>query len=249
MSYKINPITGKFDMVSDSGADLSYSNPAYPELDTIKKALDYLLYYNPAVSSFTNNHNTVEIGTVINSVNLAWTLNKDKSLLTALSINNGIGDVLPDTTGTTGSKTHTDTFTTDRTYTMTMNDGQNTATKNTYIRFRHARYWGRIDHKTGISDADILALDGAGIGSGKDLTEQIDKSFNGMDMQSQYFCYAFMSSLGEAQFKVNGLLNGDFSLVRDNAFTNALGITYNIKVYVSNNPLGVMPDFSAEIVP
>jgi len=249
MGYKLNPITGKFDLVSTSSADLSYSNPAYPTLDTIKKALDYLLYYNPVVNSFTNNQNTLEIGSVVNSINLNWSLNKDKAFLASLAINQGIGDVLPDTSGTSGSLTHVDTFSTNRAYTITMDDGDNVAARNTNIYFNQARFWGKISHKNAPSDAEIMALTGAGIGSGKDLTEQIGKSFNGMDMDGDYYIYAFASSLGSALFKVSGLTNGDFTLVRDNAFTNVLGHTYNIKVYISNNAMGAMPVFSAELAP
>jgi len=249
MGYKLNPITGKLDLVAVTSADLSYSNPAYPTLTTIKLALDHLLYYDPSVNSFTNNQNTLEIGSVVNSIDLNWSLNKDKAFLASLAINQGIGNVLPNTSGTSGSLTHVSTFSTNRAYTITMNDGDNVATRNTNIYFNQARFWGKINHKNAPTDAEIMALSGAGIGSGKDLTEQIGKSFDGMDMDGDYFIYAFASSIGEALFKVNGLVNGDFTLVRDNAFTNVLGHTYNIKVYVSNNPMGLMSDFDAELVP
>ena len=249
MAYKINPFTGKLDRVSVSGADLSYSNPAYPSLTTIKGALDLLLYYTPIINTFTNNRNTLEIGTVVNSVDLAWALNKDKSFLSSLSINNGIGDVLPHTTGANGSLTHTSTFSTNRTYTLTMDDGDNITSKSSYVTFRKARYWGKISHNGVPTDAEILALTGAGVGSGKELIEQVPKTFDGMDMDGEYFIYAFPSSLGEAIFKIGGFSSGAFTLVRDDAFTNALGSTYDIKVYVSNDPKGVLDDFEALLKP
>ncbi|MBL7105659.1 MAG: hypothetical protein ISS18_15135 [Bacteroidales bacterium] len=134
------------------------------------------------------------------------------------------------------------------TATVTTTDSK-TATDTEAFVWHHSRYWGKIDHKVTITDADILALTGAGIGDGDDLTEQINKSFDGMDMASEYFIYAFKSSFGAAIFKINGLLNGDFTLVREDSFINQHSYAYTIKCYVSNNVLGSMVDFDAELAP
>ena len=224
-------------------SDMSYTNPAYPSFKTVKDALDYLLISTPVISLFTNNIGTVEIGTVVDSIQLDWQLNKDVSQLQSLTIDNGIGDVMPYTTGAIGQYTLFGTFTSNLIFKLIMDDGVQSTSKRSYVNFNKARFWGKIDHKTNITDSDIKSLTGAGIGTGKDLIKSLPKDFSGMDMEGEYFIYVYAEELGSPLFKINGLLNGDFTMVRNDAFTNDLGITYNIKAWVSNNPFGLMNDF------
>lgn len=157
------------------------------------------------------------------------------------------GDIKTGTGNQTINHNVTLTLNTDETFTVTATTvDSKTATDTAAFAWKYGRHWGKINKKTGILDADILALAGAGIGTGKDLTEQIDKSFDGIDTSSDYFIYVFKDSFGSAQFKIGGFLNNDFTLARNDSFTNAYGETFTIKCYVSNNPLGSLPDFDAE---
>ncbi|MFA5035130.1 MAG: hypothetical protein WC500_05070, partial [Candidatus Margulisiibacteriota bacterium] len=84
-------------------ADVTYHDPTYPNVEA---ALDYLLYVNPSITSFTNTVNQVEIGTTVASTTLNWTINKS---VTSESLNQGIGFITP----SLRTYTHVDSYTTD----------------------------------------------------------------------------------------------------------------------------------------
>ena len=220
-SGNINIISGSRYKINGSTLDataVSYVNPTYP---TVGSALDYLLYVSPGITSFTNTINQVEIGTTVTSTTLNWTLNKT---MTSLSLNNGIGSITPSLL----TYTHSSSYTTDRTYTLTASDGTNTAIANTSIYFRYSRYWG-YNASASLNDGQINAL------SHELATDRL-QTRNGLAPSSQYIYIAYPAAWGAATFTVNGLPSTDWTLSVQ-SHTNSSGNTSSYNVYRTNNLL------------
>lgn len=103
------------------------------------------------------------------------------------------------------------------------------------------RYWGNFasayppnDPSFTILDAEILALDGAGVGTGSEFSSSRVKSYDGIDGDGDYLVFAFDASWGTPIFIINGLPSTAFTKVRENSFTNASGGSTTIQVWVSN---------------
>ena len=125
---------------------------------------------------------------------------------------------------------------TNKTFTITVVAGSKQTVNSISVLWRYARYWGALSKNTNITDADILSLSGAGVGDGKELNETRTRTYNGINGDGNYLVFVFPSSAGTPQFFINGLNSTAFTKVRDNAFTNALGATYNVQAWVSNSP-------------
>lgn len=119
-------------------------------------------------------------------------------------------------------------------YTVSVTAGGQTVTASATESWRYARYWGALTKNANITDADILSLTGAGVGTGKELNETRQKTYNGIDGAGKYLVFVFLSSAGIPEFFINGLNSTAFTKVRDGAFINASGATYNVQVWVSN---------------
>lgn len=214
---------------------------------SIKDALDALFYIPPDISSFSNTVGTVEHGTTVTDVTVNWSINKDVTSQTLTDA----GNISPD------SRTHDFTslnITDNKTYTLTVGDGTNTDDRSTTISFRWKRYWGAYssavpptDPSFTISDASIIALTGAGVGTGSELATGRTKSYDGINGEGDYLVFAFPSSWGTPVFIVYGLTNTAFTKVRDNTFTNASGGSTNYQVWVSNSEQNnTITDFDIE---
>jgi len=203
--------------VIDSADLISYDNPTYTTVDS---ALDALFYVSPDVSSFANNRNNVEIGTTITSTILTWVNNKT---MTSESINQGIGSITP------SLLTYTDntSYSTNRTYTITVGDGTNTDQASTSVTFLNKRYWG-VSANTTLNDAQIIALS-------SELSSTLAKSFSSTP-SAQYIHYCFPNSFGDPSFTVNGLTNNDWT---ENIQThvNASGNSTSYSCWRTNNLL------------
>jgi hypothetical protein len=191
------------------------------DFDVISGVLS--LYTTPTVS--LSGGSTNEVGTTVTDVALAWTCNK-----TMVTRNLSAPVPTEDRAqgeGQNGSYTHEDAdLTTQTTYTMTVNDGQNNASGTTTVYFRYRRHWG-TDAGTTIDDATLLAL------TGSELSTVRTKSWlqNG---NGEYIYYCYPASWGAATFTINGLLNTDFTLLtRDHV--NAHGVTVSFNIYRTNS--------------
>lgn len=201
-------------LLAGNASTVPYDNPIYP---TVKAALDKLLYVATQITSFSNNRNSLEIGQVVTSVHLAWSVNKT---LTGLSINQGIGTLAVNVTSydVTGASISTNT-----TWTLSATDGVTPVTASTSVAFYRKRYWGVSSSDT-LDDAAILAL------AGSELATNFNKSvaYNATGGKYPYFCYP--SSFGTpSNVTVGGLAFSDFS-VAVQSFTNASGHTENYNV-------------------
>jgi len=200
--------------------DVSYDNTDYP---TAKSAFDYLLYKAPAISTFSNNVGTVEMGTTVSAVTLNWALNKT---MLSQNISGGVGDV---PVGTLSKALTGLSLTADTDWTLTVTDEKSaTAVKTTGIRFQNKRYWGASANAT-LANADILALSGE-LATNYGMSKTIDAT------GSKYLYFAVPSSfnLTENNFKIGGLANTDW-VKTTLAFRNASGYTTNYDVFRSTN--------------
>ncbi len=198
-------------------ADVPYASSVYT---TVAAALDYLLYVPTDITSFTNGVGTVEVGVTVNSIQLDWTINK---AIASQVISLGIGSL------SAALRTYTDngTFTSTRTYALTVSDGTTVDNANTSVSFLHKRYWG-VSANTSLNDGQVLALN-----SEFSTSRSQSRSFS---PSAQYIYFAYPTSFGAATFTVNGLLNTAWTLVQ-RSFINASGHSEPFNIYRSDNLL------------
>lgn len=142
--------------ISNAG-QVDYDNLNYSELTNVGAALDNILakiyYVNPAISSFTMTPSTTEyeIGASVSDLVFNWTTNKDITTQTLTDC------TLADATVRTA--TAAGPYTSNKTFTLSIGDGENTATSSKSISFKHKVYWGSAAEPNGAYDsAFILAL-------------------------------------------------------------------------------------------
>ena len=194
-------------------------------LQQIKKDFvtrDEFEYVPIAITSFTNNKNTVEMGTKITDVILNWALNKDpkEMMIDSESI----------TPLTTRSKTYSgQNITTNKTYTLKVTDEKDaTATKTTSITFVNGVYWGAKAAPSGAYDSAFI------LGLTKGLQGSKGKTFTVDAAAGQHIFYALPTRYGACTFNVGGF-DGGFTKVSNIQFTNASGYKENYDIYKSVN--------------
>lgn len=194
-------------------------------LQQIKKDFvtrDEFEYVPIAITSFTNNKNTVEMGTKITDVILNWALNKDPKTMT---INDE--SITPLTART---KTYSgQNITTNKTYTLKVTDEKDaTATKTTSITFVNGVYWGAKAAPSGAYGSAFI------LGLTKGLQGSKGKTFTVDAAAGQHIFYALPTRYGACTFNVGGF-DGGFTKVSTIEFTNASGYKENYDIYKSVN--------------
>ena len=190
------------------------------DIKTVKEALDQLLYISPDITSFTGG-GTYEKGSVINNVNLSWTLNKG---ITSQSINQGIGDLDISLRKYDISEAN---LTEDTTYTLTVSDGKNSDSASTSVLFRQKGYWG-VSTETSLTNEQILALSQE-FSTGRNQNRTFDCS------GGKYFYFVIPTQYCNGiQFKVGGL---SFTGMEETTIqlTNASGYEASYNVYRCSN--------------
>lgn len=182
-----------------------------------------LIYTPPVITSFTNNINTVEIGSSVASVTLNWTLNKTVTSQTLT----GVGSISP----SLRTWTFTGPFTSNQSWTLTVGDGVNSANATTSILFENKRYWG-VSPLTSLTTAEILALGGSEFATNFDKTVvyncSVGSGFN-------YPYYAYPASFGlPTNVTVGGLSFSAWNYA-EQSFTNASGYTSEYYVLSFDN--------------
>lgn len=119
--------------------------------DALNDILEKMNYTAPAITSFTMtpNNTVYEIGSSVSSIVFDWALNKD---VTSIS--------LTDCTVTINDRTATyqSTVSNDKTFTLTVGDGKNTASSSKTISFVPRLYYGGAEQPASYDDAFILSL-------------------------------------------------------------------------------------------
>ena len=197
----------------------------------LKHALQYIktnfvtqdeFNYKPiTISSFTNNKNTVEMGTKITDVILNWALSKSPKTMMIDS-----ESITPLTTRT---KTYSgQNITTNKTYTLKVTDEKDaSATKTTAITFYNGVYWGAKAAPGSYDSAFILTLQ-------KGLQGNKNKTFTATAGADEYFFYCVPTRYGAVTFNVGGF-DGGFTKVATIEFTNASGYKESYDIYKSDN--------------
>lgn len=142
------------DMFSKTADEVSYNNENYPDCKNVGSAIDMILskldYVAPAINSFTMTPSATqyEIGTVVSSLAFAWVLNK---AVTSIVFDGETLDV------SVTSKTYTESLSSNKQFTLTVSDGENTATATKSISFLPHIYYGSSATGT-YNSSFVLAL-------------------------------------------------------------------------------------------
>lgn len=192
-----------------AASDVSVTNPGY---DNAQEIFDALLYVPLNINSFSGG-GTYEIGATVNSVNLAWSYNKTES---AQSINQGIGPLA------LGVRAYPLTglgLTSNRTWTLSADDGTTFRTAGTTVQFLPKRYWGPwVDAAP--DNAEILTLS-------QELSSGRAKAVTYNCTGGRFPIYVYPTSFGALSgVTVGGLAFSDYSLDTI-SLTNAEGYVQN----------------------
>lgn len=220
LDVNLQTLVSKIGNPTNISADIvSYHNAIYT---TVEKALDELLYVTPVINSFTNNVGIAEMGSVVNNLTLAWTLNK---AMTTQTLDNGIGSVA---IGTTSRVLTSLGITSDTTWNLTVGDDENTTSKATTLKFQNKRYWG-VSALAALGNADILAL------NSEFATNAVQsKVLNATGGKYLYFVVPSAFNLDTSKFKIGGLANSDW-VKTTVQFKNASNYTTSYDVFMSTN--------------
>lgn len=173
-----------------------------------------------AISSFTNNVNTVEIGSTVTDVAFSWTLNRTPVSVTF--------DGEAQENSKKGSATRTGlAITADHSWTLRAVDERDAvATKTTAVYFRNGIYYGvgAIDDVIG---AETLSLS-------KTLSNTKGRTFTVNAGEGQYIWYIIPERLGACKFVVGGF-EGGFTIHQTVDYTNPSGWTEKYIFYRSVN--------------
>jgi hypothetical protein len=215
---------------------------------TMTEMWDALLYpYIPPSASLSGG-NTREFGSS-NAITLSWSATKGNKNVTAITLCIGRPDqesITLTTINSTGNqsstKSSTSTQNSNTTFFMTVTDipnGSSTVSAQTTVSWSAAVYWGRTTSfalpSMSIVGSQPAWADGAGVGSGKNLSGSRAANYNGINGNSQYLVFAWPSSYGTPTFTVNGQPFTSVSKIGNGvSHTNMHGYTSNYDVWITD---------------
>lgn len=210
---------------SSGGTDaesVSYENTSYPTWNNVKKAIDGILskidYVKPSITSFTATPSTTvyEIGQKVTSLVFKWTTNKD---ITSQTLT---GCTLADETVRTA--TYDTEISANKTFTLSISDGQNTDSKNFSVAFQNKVYYGSKALQDIFDSAFVLGLSTNKFSTTKAGTYNVNVATD------EYAFIAYPKSFGQITSAKIGGFDTDLENCGDISFTNASGYTstYNI---------------------
>lgn len=214
----------------------TYTNADYPDYTNVDLALDALFakvyYVKPACSLSANpSGGTFEMGTTISApITFTWTINKD---ITSQTLT---GCTLADASVRTA--TYNTNVTADKTFTLSVSDGENSATSSVSYKFLNKIHWGNAIEPTTYDGTFILGL------TNSKLASSNKGSFSFNAGSGEYCYFATPTSMKVASAWVNGF-QADLEEVTTVSHTNASGYTTNYTITrFANAGLG---SFSADV--
>ena len=223
-SNSVDSLLGKWrELGIDYLADnISYENSNYPSWTNVKKALDGIMakidYIKPEITSFTSTAQAVyEVGQKVSNVVFNWTTNKNITTQTLTGC--------PLANANVRTATYTDYITSNKTFTLIIEDGKNTASKSVSIEFRNKIYYGSSAIPSNFNSAFILGL------SNKQFATSKSGSFDITVGSNEYGFIAFPSSFGTLSSVKIGGFDTDVISCGTISFTNASGGTTNYNIY------------------
>ena len=214
----------------------TYTNADYPLYTNVDLALDALFskvyYIKPACSlSATPRGGTFEMGTVISApITFTWTTNK------AITSQTLTGCTLADASVRTAI--YNTNITTDKTFTLSVSDGENSASSSVSYKFLNNIFWGSASTAETYDSTFIRAL------SNKKLTSVVKGTYSFNIASGEYGFWAVPSNM-----TISSVWIGGFEVTVDDlgivSYTNAQGYTRDYKLYkTGKSGLGAI---SAEI--
>ena len=225
-TYNGNAIGGS----GASSADkVSYDNTGYPAYTDVSLALnalfDKVFYDKPVITSFvmTPADTLYEIGSTVDSITFDWSTNKNITEQTLTDC------VLTDETVRTA--TYSTPLSTNKTFILSITDGQETVTAKKDIKFGWKVYYGSAADQTTYDDAFLLGLSDSVIKENKNGNYTVNVADN------EYFYIALPESYNNSD-EIVGKIGGfetSFDKVSSFAHTNASGSSTTYNVYRSTN--------------
>jgi hypothetical protein len=207
--------------------DVAYSNTTIDSVTDVKGALDALIskvyYVAPKINSFTCSPNQLsyEIGQKVSSVVFNWSYNKDIAYQTLTDCD--VSDI------TVRTATYDNEITTNKTFTLSCGDGQNSASSSKSFTFSSRVHSGSASIPGTYDSAFILSLPGQLKGN-KSGSYTVNVGTN------QYFYIAMPTSYNNSDVLVGKVAGFDteFSKVSTVSHTNQSGYTTNYNDLIIN---------------
>ncbi len=204
---------------------VKYSNDLLSDVTNVKQALDSILaklyYVKPSINSFTASANggVFELGTTITApITFNWEYNKD---ITTQSLTDCT--LADETVRTT---TYDNDITTDKTFTLSASDGENTVSKSISYKFVTPYYVG-VSITNTLTETEIMALT-------KKLETKGTKTVDYTTNQS-YMVFAYPKSYGA----ISSVIDKNGFNVTDSFTKNTVSInSIDYYVYISNKTTG-----------
>ena len=207
---------------SGTAEDTTYTNENFPQYDNVDLALDALFnkvyYVKPTCSlSARPNGGTFEMGTTISApITFTWITNKDVTSQTLT------GCTLADASVRTA--TYNTNVTSDKTFTLSVSDGENSASSSVSYKFLNNIFWGSASTAETYDSTFISAL------SNKKLASVIKGTYSFNIASGEYGFWAVPSNM-----TISSVWIGGFEVTVDDlgtvSYTNAQGYTRDYKLY------------------
>ena len=214
----------------------SYTNANYPDYTNVDLALNALFnkvyYVRPTCSlSVDKQGGTFEMGTVISApITFNWTTNKDIKSQTLT------GCTLAD--ASVRSATYNTDVSSDKIFTLTVSDDENSASSSVSYKFVNNVFWGSASIADTYDSAFINAL------PNKKLTASVNGTYSFNVAEGEFGFWAVPSNMTISTIWVNGF-SADLDYLGTVSYTNVKDYTTEYKLYKTSRPsLGT---FSAEI--
>ena len=207
---------------SGTAEDTTYTNENFPQYDNVDLALDALFnkvyYVKPTCSlSATPSGGTFEIGTAISApITFTWTTNKDitSQTLTGCTLANA----------SVRTATYNTNVTSDKTFTLSVSDGENSASSSVSYKFLNNVFWGSASTVETYDSTFISAL------SNKKLASAVKGTYSFNIASGEYGFWAVPSNM-----TISSVWIGGFEVTVDDlgtvSYTNAQGYTRDYKLY------------------
>ena len=207
---------------ASTASEVSYKNENYPSQTNVKKVLDAIWakldYVKPEILSFTMTPSTTiyEVGSSVDSLNFAWTLNKDVTTQTLTDCTITVDD---------RSATYSTPITSNKTFTLTVGDGENSVSKNLSVSFQNKIYWGNAAIPAEFNSDFVLGLQNSKFTTTK-------KGNYSMNIEvDEYGFIAFPSSFGTLASWYIGGFETTVESCGEISFTNTSGGVTNYSIY------------------
>lgn len=202
--------------------NVEYTNADYPSYTNVDLALDALFskvyYVKPTCSlSASKAGGTFEIGTTITApITFTWKTNK------AITSQTLTGCTLTDASVRTAI--YNTNITSDKTFTLSVSDGENSASSSVSYKFLNNIFWGSAATAETYDSAFIRAL------SNKKLTSAVKGTYSFNIASGEYGFWAVPSNM-----TISSVWIGGFEVTVDDlgtvSYTNAQGYTRDYKLY------------------